>query len=59
MEQAMFYAPQVRAILKHYSDRYEGCKDITAAIRPMSRCMSVMTIRVIIWRSMASLGAVQ
>ncbi len=30
MEQAMFYAPQVRAILKHYSDRYEGCKDITA-----------------------------
>ncbi len=30
MKQAMFYAPQVRAILKHYSDRYEGCKDITA-----------------------------
>ena len=30
MEQAMFYAPQVRAILKHYSDRFEGCKDITA-----------------------------
>lgn len=26
----MFYAPQVRSILKRYSDRYEGCKDITA-----------------------------
>ena len=26
----MFYAPQVKAVLRNYSERHEGCKDITA-----------------------------
>lgn len=26
----MFYAPQVKAIIRSYSERHEGCKDITA-----------------------------